>query len=236
MAGLDKFWLEKRKRSVSVIRTMDSVQEASQKIGASNEGRFGWLRPDEEVAELGKRLFAAGSRSAIEIGCGAGRHALALAEIGFAVSAIDLSELALNQLRKEAKARGLEIDVTSAAMTALPYPDDCFDYTLAYHVFWHGDGDIVRAAIAEVRRVLRKGGILQAIMLSTRSTAVQNRRKIVRRTFGDHGDTDHVHPEFFCGTEALKELFAGFHWFKIEDRRDGMLPECWRWHVVLECA
>lgn len=47
---------------------------------------------------------------ALDIACGTGRNALALAEAGFEVEAVDISEIALNMGRAEAEKRGLELE------------------------------------------------------------------------------------------------------------------------------
>lgn len=48
---------------------------------------------------------------ALDLACGLGRNALWLAQQGFRVQAVDLSGVALEQLRARADARGLELDV-----------------------------------------------------------------------------------------------------------------------------
>lgn len=220
---------------MSGIGNKDIAREAREAVWVPDEGRRGWLRPEREVIEVAKRLFAKGSRAAIDVACGVGRHALELAEIGFAVSATDLSDAALNQLRAEAGVRALDIDVTLASMTALPYLDHSFDYALAYNVSCHGDGSSARAAIAEARRVLRKGGILQATMLSTRSTTRQSGGKIAAGPFGGGDDNRDHAPGIFCDTDTLKEFLSGFEWLQVEDRPRGE-SEYRYWHIVVERA
>ena len=56
---------------------------------ATAEGRADWLQPDPDVVKLIPELDARGARTALDLGCGVGRHALFLAEHGFAVEAID---------------------------------------------------------------------------------------------------------------------------------------------------
>ena len=51
---------------------------------------------------------------ALDVACGAGRNALFLAEAGFEVDAIDISEAGLERLRAEASAADLEINAISA--------------------------------------------------------------------------------------------------------------------------
>jgi tellurite methyltransferase len=47
---------------------------------------------------------------ALDVACGAGRNALALAGAGFTVAAIDISDVALARARQSATARGLAVD------------------------------------------------------------------------------------------------------------------------------
>ena len=51
---------------------------------------------------------------ALDVACGAGRHALALAAQGFRVTAVDASRVGVELLRERARARGLEVDARVA--------------------------------------------------------------------------------------------------------------------------
>jgi SAM-dependent methyltransferase len=59
-------------------------------------------------------------RRALDVACGRGRHALFLAELGFTVDALDVSDVALDALRDEARARGLEVRAEEADLSADP--------------------------------------------------------------------------------------------------------------------
>ena len=63
--------------------------------------------------------------AALDVACGAGRNALHLAAHGFAVTALDISTVAIERGRREAAARGLDIawsctDLDGEPDTALP--------------------------------------------------------------------------------------------------------------------
>jgi tellurite methyltransferase len=60
-------------------------------------------------------LKARGARTALDLGCGVGRHALFLAEHGLAVEAIDGSAAGLAVVRETAQARGLSLEAMSGA-------------------------------------------------------------------------------------------------------------------------
>ena len=51
------------------------------------DGRAEWLDPEENLRVLPPELRARECRDALDLGCGVGRHALFLAESGFAVKA-----------------------------------------------------------------------------------------------------------------------------------------------------
>jgi 2-polyprenyl-3-methyl-5-hydroxy-6-metoxy-1,4-benzoquinol methylase len=80
--------------------------EAWDKRWATAEGRADWFDPEPELMALLPELEARGARTALDLGCGVGRHALLLAEHGLSVKAIDGGAAGLAVLRETAQARG----------------------------------------------------------------------------------------------------------------------------------
>jgi ubiquinone/menaquinone biosynthesis C-methylase UbiE len=109
----------------------------------------------------------------LDLGCGAGRVALALAAAGHAATGVDRSEPMLTAARVDAAARGLEADFVAADVVALPFDAASFDAAVfAQNGLGHLDAAGKRAALAEVRRVLRPGG---RVLLSFRTPYAVNR-------------------------------------------------------------
>jgi 2-polyprenyl-3-methyl-5-hydroxy-6-metoxy-1,4-benzoquinol methylase len=79
--------------------------EAWDRRWATAEGRADWLEPEPEVRDVVPVLTARGATAALDLGCGVGRHALFLAEAGFAVSAIDGSPVGIAEAGKRGGAR-----------------------------------------------------------------------------------------------------------------------------------
>lgn len=97
----------------------------------------------------------------LDLGCGPGRHALPLARAGLDVTAIDTSELLLDELRRRAADEGLSLDIRREDMREFSRPN-AFDAVL---VMWttfgyfedEADHDRVLTRIVES---LKPGGVM----------------------------------------------------------------------------
>ncbi|ARF83147.1 methyltransferase domain-containing protein [Kitasatospora aureofaciens] len=103
----------------------------------------------------------------LDCACGIGTQAIGLAALGHAVTGTDLSPVAVARAAAEAAGRGLRLPAAAADMRRLPFPDGRFDVVVCAdnalpHLLTAED---VRAALGEMRRVLRPGGLL---LVSTR--------------------------------------------------------------------
>lgn len=197
----------------------------------AEDGRAEWLIPEPEVVALARDHFGAGGRVALDIGCGVGRHALALAAMGYRVSAIDGSDSGLAYARNDAGRRGLAVDFRNASMLSLPMADAACDYVLAWNVIYHGDRTVVDRCVAEIARVLKPGGIYQGTMLSKRNRNFGVGRAVATDTFVIDEISDKAHPHFYCDARALVEIFSGFEVLALRDL-EHRKPGSYHWHLV----
>lgn len=202
---------------------------------AQVDGTSKWERPEPEVMAFAENLPP--GAAVLDLGAGVGRHALALARQGFAVTALDAAPEGIAELNRIAAAEGLTIDASTGMMTALPYADGSFDHVLSWNVIYHGDEEVLRATIAEIARVLKPGGTFLGTMLSARRVPVERAkapgREISRNTWVFEADGDKVHPHYYCNGRDLLELFSAFEVCRLEDR-EHETPGSWHWHLVLE--
>jgi ubiquinone/menaquinone biosynthesis C-methylase UbiE len=104
----------------------------------------------------------------LDLGCGIGRHLVYGAEMNFDVHGIDLSAEAVAAARRrlgtilpDAAAR-----VVAGSSAQLPWSDDFFDLAVCHGVLDSMQFDAALASIAEVRRVLKPGGLFYCDLIS----------------------------------------------------------------------
>ena len=68
-----------------------------------------WRKMSPDVVALAELNDPAERPNVLDIGCGAGRNAIAFAERGFAVTATDISETAIASTQEWAKKKGVRI-------------------------------------------------------------------------------------------------------------------------------
>jgi SAM-dependent methyltransferase len=120
-----------------------------------------------------------GSPRILDTGCGTGNNLTHLGRRGRAVG-VDLSDEALRFCRT----RG--VPVARAEAARLPFPDGTFDCVTSFDVLYHRWVEDDRAALAELVRVLRPGGLLLVrvpalkILWGAHDEAVHSRHRYTR--------------------------------------------------------
>ena len=197
----------------------------------SETGRRDWLKPESEVKEMAELLRNIGALTAMDLGCGIGRHSLFLASLGFSVFALDASDAGVDFARSVALTQMQPVHFLTGSITDLPCADESFDYLLAWNVIYHGNRDAVQKSLSEIRRVLRPGGIFQGTMLSKKNRFFGQGREIAADTFVFDGEVDKSHPHFYCNQAELADLFDPMELLRVNDREQER-PGSYHLHFV----
>lgn len=118
--------------------------------------------PAESLIRFIARNFYGKDRKAVkilEIGCGGGANVWYMAKEGFDVYGIDGSETAVKRAFSRVKDEGLSADLKTGDAEKLPYKDGYFDAVIDVECLYSNPGKGAEKIIAEVKRVLKKGGL-----------------------------------------------------------------------------
>ena len=101
-------------------------------------------------------------KDVLEVGCGMGTHASLLARAGARLTAIDLTERAVQTTRRRFELFGLPGKIERADAEKLPFADASFDFVWSWGVIHHSSR--FESCLAEIARVLRPGGRLMLMV------------------------------------------------------------------------
>lgn len=166
----------------------------------------------------------------LDIGCGAGRNAVPLAQAGWHVTGVDLSSPMLDAAarRSHAEAPPNRLDLVLAPMAPLPFAARAFHFIVA-HGIWNlaRSGDEFRQAVKEAARVAQPDARLFVFTFS-RNTLPDNAEPVPGETFVFTQFSGQ--PQCFLTDEQLSEEMsaAGFepdpaHQLRELNRRPGGL-------------
>lgn len=98
---------------------------------------------------------------ALDVGCGEGADAIWLARRGWAVTAIDISEVALGRAREAAGLAGVSVEWARGDALQTPFPPRSFDLvSMQYPALPKAAGD---TAVRRLLGTVRPGGLLLAV-------------------------------------------------------------------------
>ena len=172
--------------------------------------------PSEHVVRWAAGIDGKG-KTALDIGCGAGRHLPVLWETGAEVYGIDASPEAVAYCQTE---WGMMTAIEVGDMTAIPHSDNMFDLALAYAVFYYGPQELHIGAIREMHRVLKPGGQAFVVVRSERDTRRTAEPLEEEATMGDESGMTLN----FVEEEDIEHLYRSFtdvRWELTETTRHG---------------
>jgi SAM-dependent methyltransferase len=140
-----------------------------------------------------------GTRRALDLACGAGRHALLLASRGFEVTAVDNSRVAIELLCERARECDLRVDARVADLERGEFriEPDAYDLVCDFHY-------LQRDLFAAVRASVRRGGLFVAAI----------------HTDDDGARLRPMNSDFLLRPGELRETFRDWHVLHYDESKE----------------
>lgn len=177
----------------------------------------------------------------VEVGCGAGNNLWFAAREGFQVAGVDGSASAIAHARERFRQEGLTGDLRLGLFTELPWQNGSFDLAIDRCSLTCVSHAMQQQAVAEVRRVLRPGGVFFSNGYSDRHASAatgvrQPDGRIAQITGGTlvgagglHFSTrQDIEERFACGWE-----FLALEHVQLDDLISGGTLAHTEWRVVI---
>lgn len=157
-----------------------------------------------------------GIKKVFDLGCGNGRHVIFLAEQGFEVYGMDISEEAIRIAKAWLARKGLKADLRSGDIERLAFEDNFFDLIIASEVLDHIPFSKAMDVMNEIKRICTPQGYIYITLRSTEDSEFGRGRKVEHNTFRLEEGYEKGIIQHYFDLKEIKELFAGFKIFDIE--------------------
>jgi SAM-dependent methyltransferase len=186
---------------------------------AARADRYGH-EPSAAALVACERFSQASFRRLLELGGGQGRDSLYFAGRGFDVTVLDYAPIAVETIAERAEEAGLAARVLVGAHDVrepLPFPDESFDGCYSHMLFCMAlTEDELRRLSAEIRRVLRSGGLC---VYTARNVRDADYGRGIHRGEGMY-ELDGFVVHFFS-RDLVRRLADGFELVELEEFEEG---------------
>ena len=189
---------------------MEKMKLDFEKVYTSNNGAT-WTReePHEELVKLIKNERIMPCKT-LEVGCGEGRDAIYLASRGFDVTAIDISETAIEKARENAKKAGVNIQFKVLNLNNLNELNEKFDFIIEWAIMHCIPFEKRKNYVKQVSEVLNENGKYFSICFNIQSPIFGNVGERIREGTRAPGIKIYFTPQ-----EEIEDLFKEYFNIKI---------------------
>lgn len=205
-----------------------------------DEDRYVMMWPSDSVVRFVRRFrFAYGEgESALDLGCGNGRHLFLLAREAFRPVGVDLSARAVARANEWMSQEGFDSCAEVSDGGALRFPDAHFGIAVSDGVLDSMLPDVAKLLVAEVLRCLRPGGeFFATLRASADRDFMQIGRVVAPNTVEVEDDCERGTVQHFFDASEVEELISGFECLSLarQDRVDwrgsGRMFSRWEVHA-----
>lgn len=169
--------------------------------------------PEAEIYRfvgLVERLFLERPLRLWDIGCGTGRHTVAMSHRGHYVCASDPAPRAVARTQQWLDKCELRAQVAQADMTENPWPALSFHGVVGWNSLYHDVLANITTAVNGIERALVPGGLFLATMKSDKADFFRRGQEIEPKTFILDVGSEAGVPHHYFGERDLRDLFKGW--------------------------
>lgn len=189
-------------------------------------GRF-FEEPFPGFEQVTAKFIGRGCRRVLDLGCGNGRHLVALAHLVFHVCGLDISSSGLRLAHAWLGEDGLEADLVCAdTRLPLPFTTRAFDSLLSTQVVHHALLAEVRVSIAEIWRVLAPGGVA-FVSVAGRTHEDEHYEQIEPGTYLPLDGLEQGLPHHIFSEQEFRKELGAFRILEMGYRAEGRALAAW---------
>lgn len=177
--------------------------------------------------EFTERFRQRGFQKLLDLGCGNGRHVVALRSSGFKVIGLDISSTGLDLTSKWLNEEGLKTELIQAdTRFPLPLQENSIEGLISTQVIHHAYQAEVQLAIDEIFRILVPGG-LAFVTVPCSSRNHRKSKRIEKHTYLPLEGPEIGLPHHIYSKRRLSQAFNAYVIHEISYRDDGRILAIW---------
>ena len=173
-----------------------------------------FLEPLPQAVSFTQQLLDRGLSSALDIGCGAGRHTVHMAKRGLRVTGMDNAPTALSLTRQWLDKERLDAGLVLTDMrVSLPFASGSFGAVISTNVIHHALLNTVLGTAREIERVVRSSGMILLTVPARKEVALSDSpasNEIEPNTFIPTDGPEKGLPHHLFTPEEFREIFPNF--------------------------
>ncbi len=146
------------------------------------EGIF-YKKPHPEIKKVVDLFYKNQTNRILDLGCGAGRNLIYLADKGFELYGLDSSSTGLRYTINRLNEKKLSARLALHDMVSLPYVGEYFDAVISIQVIHHNIVKDIEATVREITRVLKYKGLVWITIPVSKNEPSTKQKEIEPGTF-----------------------------------------------------
>jgi len=156
----------------------------------------------------------------LDLGCGTGRHLIFFSKKGFEMYGFDASPKAISLSNQWLSEENMKAELKLHRMEEeFPYEDNFFDAVMSIKVIHHNKMEDIRKTVGEIKRVLKKGGLIFITFPKLGDGGVNNEslKEIEKGTYLPQKGKEKGLLHHFFTLEEIHEVFKSFDLTEVYD-------------------